>query len=265
MTSPQDESGVSHASGELPNGAPGARISYILPVHNSAPFLRNVVETLVGRLRADGGRAEIFLIENGSTDDSWRTATDIARDLSSPEVLVAADRTAKGMGNAYRRGMELATGELLVLTAADLPFGFTDLDSYLRAEPAPEIAIGSKGHPESRVRVARLRRLMSFGFRTWTRLLLGLRLRDTQGTILLRREVADEVSPHLACSDFLIATEIVAWSVRHGRRPVELPVVYEQAPRPSTVAPLVDAWRMARGTVELRRRLHSQALDGSAA
>ena len=159
------------------------------------------------------------------------------------------------MGYAYRRGIELARGDVVVLSAADVPFGFTDLDAYFAASPRPTIAIGSKGHPQSVVRVPRDRRLVSAVFRAWTRLLLGLKLGDTQGTILLERSLGRELLPRLSCADFLIATEIVCWSRRLGHEPVELPIVYEPAPRPSTVTPLRDGLRMAAGVVRLRGRL----------
>ena len=69
------------------------------------------------------------------------------------------------MGYALRRGLEMAAGDVVVLTAADLPFGFTDLDAYLACSPRPAIAIGSKAHPQSRTRVPLQRRLMSESFR----------------------------------------------------------------------------------------------------
>jgi glycosyltransferase involved in cell wall biosynthesis len=238
------------------DGADHAAFSYVLPVHNSAAFLHRTVDVLASRFRTSWD-AEVLLIENGSTDASWDEAERLASEHSTDAFRVVASQSQKGMGFAYRRGIELARGDLLILSAADLPFDFTDLDSYLEVDPPPAVAIGSKGHPQSKIVVARRRRALSAGFRLWTRLVLGLKARDTQGTILIRRELAQRLLPRLVCPDFLIATEIVSWAAREGQQAVEVPVVYEQAPNPSTVAPLMDAVRMAWGVVLLRRRLRS--------
>ena len=58
----------------------------------------------------------------------------------------------------------MARGDTFVLTAADLPFGFTDLDGYLGLVPRPRLVMGSKTHRESQIETPMLRRAMSAGF-----------------------------------------------------------------------------------------------------
>lgn len=228
-------------------------LSYLLPVHNQERVLDASVRRLVERLRRHPG-SEVILVENGSTDSSLRVCTRLAAECDSAEVAVHAITSARGFGNAYRRGIALARADILVLTAADLPFGFDDLDAFLALEQRPAIAIGSKGHPDSRIQVAARRRVMSSAFRSLRRVVLGLRIADSQGTILIERVLAQRVLPRLRCADFLVSTEIVCWAHRAGHRAVELPVDYV-ARGESTVSPLRDSVRMASGLVQLRRRL----------
>src|SRR4029077_9585249 len=86
----------------------------------------------------------------GSTDGSGPLCLQLAATYGGEEVAVRVATSAKGMGYAWRRGIALARGDTFVLTAADLPFGFTDLDGYLGLRPRPLLVMGSKTHPESR-------------------------------------------------------------------------------------------------------------------
>ncbi len=82
--------------------------------------------------------------------------------------------SAKGLGFAWRRGMAMARGDTFVLTAADLPFGFTDLDGYLGLSPRPLLVMGSKTHRESQIETPVVRRAMSAGFGLLRAGLIGL-------------------------------------------------------------------------------------------
>jgi dolichyl-phosphate beta-glucosyltransferase len=230
------------------------RITYTLAVHDQARWMEANVSRVVGRLRSFPG-SEVILVENGSTDGSLELARRLSDRLSTEEVEVRVESVPKGLGNAHRRGLEMARGDLVVVIGVDLPFGFTDLDQWLALDDPPPLVLGSKSHPRSQLEVSASRRAMSRGFRSARRLILGLAAGDTQGSILISRALAHRVVPHLRCTDYLITTEIVAWAVRLGARPLEIPVVYPRAADRSTVKPLRDAGRMLAGMMALRRRL----------
>jgi dolichyl-phosphate beta-glucosyltransferase len=228
------------------------RVSYVIPVHNQIAELRKTVRLLIARLGHLPG-SEIILVENGSTDGSGPLCLALAATYDSEEVAVRVTTSAKGLGFAWRRGMALARGDTFVLTAADLPFGFTDLDGYLGLSPRPRLVMGSKTHPESQIETPVVRRAMSSGF-GWLRAgLIGLNI-DTQGSVLIQRSLAQMLLPRLHAGDYLIGAEINLWAVHEGVTPIEVPVVYTASGR-STVSPLRDSVSMAVGLLALRRRL----------
>lgn len=227
-------------------------VSYVIPVHNQVAELRRTVRLLVQRLEHLPG-SEVLLVENGSSDGSGPLCLSLAAQHDGEDVAVRVTTSAKGLGFAWRRGMAMARGDLLVLTAADLPFGFTDLDGYLGMSPRPLLVMGSKTHPESQVETSLTRRALSAGFGMLRAGLVGLSV-DTQGTVLIQRGLASTLLPRLVSGDFLVGAEINCWAVRAGVTPVEIPVVYTASGR-STVSPLRDSTRMAAGLFALRRRL----------
>lgn len=234
------------------------RFSYVLPVHNQERVIEESVALLQRRL-CDWPGSEILLIENGSTDGSAAICDRVARAQGAAAVPVRVARSAQGMGLALRCGIERSQGDVLVLTAADMPFGFSDLDAYLACATRPAVAVGSKAHERSRTRIPLQRRVMSEAFRLLRWAVLGLRVRDSQGTILIDAQLARAMVPRLRCADYLISTEIVSWAIRMGHAPVELPVTYS-ASGGSTVSPIRDSVRMARGLFALRSRLRSPAI-----
>jgi hypothetical protein len=227
-------------------------ITYVIPVHNQTADLRRTVRLLVARLAYLPG-SEIILVENGSTDGSGPLCLSLAATLDSEEVTVRVTTSAKGLGFAWRRGMAMARGDTLVLTAADLPFGFTDLDGYLGLSPRPALVMGSKTHRESQIETPAVRRAMSAGFGLLRAGLIGLSI-DTQGSMLIQRSLAQVLLPQLRAGDYLIGAEINAWAVHEGITPVEVPVVYMASGR-STVSPVRDSVAMAAGLLALRRRI----------
>jgi dolichyl-phosphate beta-glucosyltransferase len=226
--------------------------SYVIAVHNQTADLRRTVRLLVERLGHLPG-SEVILVENGSSDGSGPLCLSLAAMFDGEDVAVRVTTSAKGLGFAWRRGMAIARGETLVLSAADLPFGFTDLDGYLGMNPRPPLVMGSKTHPESQVETSLVRRALSGGFGLLRAGLVGVDV-DTQGSVIIRRTLAMSVLPHLRTGDFLIGAEINCWAVREGIAPVEIPVVYTASGR-SSVSPLRDSTRMTLGLFALRRRL----------
>ena len=226
--------------------------TYVIPVHNQTADLRRTVRLLVERLAHLPG-SEVVLVENGSSDGSGPLCLSLAATYDGEDVAVRVTTSAKGLGFAWRRGMSIARGETIALSAADLPFGFTDLDGYLGMSPRPPLVLGSKTHPESQVETSFTRRTMSAGFNVLRRGLVGIDM-DTQGTMFISRPLAMTLLPRLRIGDYLIGAEINCWAIREGVTPVEIPVVYTASGR-STVSPLRDSTNMAIGLVALRRRL----------
>lgn len=240
---------------------PRGMFSFIVPAYNEAAVLQDTVTRIAARLRCEPG-CEILIVENGSTDDTWAVAQRLAARLW-PEISVRALRTEKGLAEAYRAGARSASGRHVVFTAADLPFGFTDLDAFLDLPgDRPVLAIGSKAHPDSVIERSIDRRLMSLGFRVLRWAWLSSTARDPQGSLIVEADLADRLVPQTEGPGFIFGTELAALARTEGVRAVELPVELVEERRSSTVRPLQDSWRMLCGLVALRRRLDARADEG---
>jgi len=229
-------------------------VSYIVAVHDEEDVLEPTTVRIAERLRSFPG-SEVVLVENGSADSSPALVRRLAADLSSSEVVVKAAESEKGFGHALRRGIEVSSGDVLVLTAADLPFGFSDFDHVAPRFSERELVFGSKGHPDTRFPRPLSRRVLSSGFRLLRRRLLDLSVVDTQGTVLVGGRWARHGAPYLECGDYLVTTELAAFAARDGLCIREVPVTADDmGRRPSSVRPVRDSMRMLQGLIELRKR-----------
>lgn len=231
---------------------------YLLPVHNEQAVLGQNVARLRAHLERRGD-AHVFLVENGSQDTSWTICQELAK---QPHTSAFREERA-GIGYAYHRGLTEALDRFgpsdrtwAILTAADLPFGFTDLDAatvHLERGTA-RILMGSKAHPSSAVGRGAQRWLMSQTYRLARRALLGMRVGDSQGSIFLRLDLAATIVPGIASRGFFYSTELCQAAERAGETIEELPVTLEEAKRASTVRPLRHGTEMLSQMWALRQR-----------
>lgn len=239
------------------------QLSVVIPAHNSAAVIEHTVQRLGARLA--GRSAEILIVENGSTDDTFEVCSRLAGEYSSPGCEVTVMRSAKGLGNALRAGAMASRGEEVLFTADDLPFGFDDLDGAEELAAAhggefPTMVIGSKAHPDSEVQRGTLRDMLTWGFATLRRVVLGMRTGDPQGTFLVHGDLIRGMCADLVEPGFLFTTELVYIVEQQGVRPVEVPVRLsaEHASHGTRVSRR-DVVSMGAGVFRIRRRRGERA------
>lgn len=240
------------------------QLSFVLPVHNNEDIVEPNVETLSARLERLPG-SDIFLVENGSRDESWAACEAVRGVRHGVDVRPYREAQA-GLGYAYARGIDEllalhgpSTSRWAALTATDLPFAFTDLDLGLphMARGARAIA-GSKAHPASQAWAGARRYVMSVAYRNARRAILGMKIGDSQGSFFIRLDLLAATAPHVRSRDFFYTTELAYLIEREGELAVEVPVVLEQhqlVAANSSVRPFTHASRMLKQLVELRRRV----------
>jgi glycosyltransferase involved in cell wall biosynthesis len=90
-------------------------ISLIIPVHNAAASLPNVIESLLAQTLTD---LEIILVDDASTDDSPQLCRTFAERHSST-IIAHCCTTQGGPGRARNKGIALATGKYVGFVDAD--------------------------------------------------------------------------------------------------------------------------------------------------
>lgn len=229
--------------------------SFILPAHNSAGNIKISLDEINEYLLVNKIAGEVIVVENGSTDSTW----EILKSLESDKFcfLLVTTRSEKGLGNAIREGLRHVSQENVLVTADDLPFGFSDINEFRKSSEILEVAIGSKAHEESIVNRSISRSIMSFVFRTLRRIIVGVNIGDTQGTILGNSELICALGARTTQNGYLMSTELLAFAVHKKYKVTELPVKLRSSQRSSNVRIVSDSWQMLLGLFQVRRSLRS--------
>jgi len=121
------------------NGAATPLVSVIMPVRNCGPFIGAAIESVLAQTHAN---LELLVGDNGSSDDSFDIASDLARRdprIAPFRMPVPTDSPAGPRNTAIGR----ATGEFLAFLDADDLWHPRHLEFHLRAHAAiPEAALG---------------------------------------------------------------------------------------------------------------------------
>lgn len=236
--------------------APGAErttLSVVMPAYNEARFLNQAVREVVTGLRELQMRAELLIVENGSTDATAALAKDLADELG--EVRVIALEQAD-YGAALRVGLQSAAGEVVVHFDVDYyDLGFLEQAAALVVAPdGPAIVVASKRAPGARDRRPVHRRLLTASFGLILRRAFGLRVSDTHGMKAVHRKSVAAIVERCRLGRDLFDTELVLRAERAGLGVAELPVVAWER-RPSRTSVLRRGVRSAAGLVRLRLAL----------
>ena len=122
-------------------------ISIVMPAHNEEGYLEPAVKAVVAGLQDRGVDFEIFIAENGSTDNTATDAEQLSQTYSEVSVLRSP---VPDYGRALRAGFLAAGGEFVINFDVDfVDLGFLDEALALMSSGAHDIVVGSKRSPGS--------------------------------------------------------------------------------------------------------------------
>lgn len=204
--------------------SPNHFLSLIIPAYMQGKTIEHDIFRVKRILEKLPYRYEVIVVVDGELDNTFERA----KRVKSSSIKVVGYKKNRGKGYAVRYGMANAKGDVIAFLDAGMDIDPTAvsllLDTFMWKQA--DIVIGSKLHPDSKVYYPIPRLLMSWGYRTLTRVLFGLSVRDTQvGLKVFRRAVLEDVLPRLLVKTYAFDIEILAVANASGyRRIYEAPI-----------------------------------------
>lgn len=228
-------------------------LSIVIPAFNEAVRLPSTLRDLRAFLDRDGRRAEVIVVDDGSTDGT----SDAVRRVEAEDDRVRLIRLPqnRGKGYAVRTGVVNAAGHLILFADADGATPFPELarlEANLRQ--GARIAIGSRGLRDRATHVeARLyRRVAGRLFHAVVRLYAIRGFTDTQcGFKLFDAGAAHDLFSRMRMSGYSFDVEVLLMATRAGYRVAEVPVNWTHQPG-SKVNVVRDGVRMALDVLRIR-------------
>jgi glycosyltransferase involved in cell wall biosynthesis len=218
-------------------------ISIVIPAHNEGPTIVRIVRSSFDAIPG----AEVIVVDDGSTDDTYEAAA------GSGARVIRLDPN-QGKGAALQRGIEAATGEILVFIdgdGQDSPFEIPVLVGAF--EPDVDLVLGSRFL--GNFRPGAITRMNLAGTRFITFLvnqMFGCRVTDPlAGFRAVRKSILERVE--LKAQGYDIEVDLLLRVLRAGGRVVEVPA--SRSPRPfgtSDLSSFRDGIRIARRIFQVR-------------
>ncbi|MCT9093963.1 polyprenol monophosphomannose synthase [Streptomyces sp. ASQP_92] len=210
---------------------PLGRALVIIPTYNEAENIKPIV----ARVRAAVPEAHILVADDNSPDGTGKFADEIA--AQDDQVHVLHRQGKEGLGAAYlagfRWGIEHDYG-VLVEMDADGSHQPEELPRLLTALKGADLVLGSRWVPGGRiVNWPKYREYISRGGSTYSRLLLGVPIRDvTGGFRAFRRETLEGLGlEEVASAGYCFQVDLARRAVGAGYHVVEVPITFVERER----------------------------------
>jgi dolichol-phosphate mannosyltransferase len=207
------------------------QVLVVVPTYNEADNLLQIAE----RLHAAVPSAHLLVVDDGSPDGTGALADDLAARSDWANVLHRTEKA--GLGAAYVAGFAWAKEhgyDVVVEMDADGSHAPEQLPRLLAALVDADVVLGSRWVPGGEVKNwPKSREVLSRGGNAYTRLVLGLPLRDaTGGYRAYRREVLDGLPLHEVHSQGYCFQVDLAWQAwKAGNKVVEVPITFVERER----------------------------------
>jgi hypothetical protein len=214
-------------------------LSVVMPCLNEAKTIGVCIRKALGAMQRLGVSGEVIVADNGSTDDSEKTA----RDLGARVVL----EKRKGYGSALMAGCVAARGRYILMGDADDSYDFEKIDGFLtQLRSGYELVMGT-----------RLRGKILPGAMPWKNRYIG----NPALTGVLRRLFRAKISDahcgmraftkrayeamDLRTAGMEFASEMLIKAAKLGLKTTEVPIVFhpDRRGRAPHLRPWRDGWR----------------------
>ncbi|WP_405782528.1 polyprenol monophosphomannose synthase [Streptomyces sp. NBC_00859] len=198
----------------------------IIPTYNEAEN----IEPIVARVRAAVPEADILVADDNSPDGTGKIVDEMAED--DPQIQVLHRKGKEGLGAAYLAGFHWGIEHgygVLVEMDADGSHQPEELPRLLTALKGADLVLGSRWMPGGRVvNWPKSRELLSRGGSTYSRLLLGVPIRDvTGGFRAFRKETLEELGlDEVTSQGYCFQVDLARRAVEAGCHVVEVPITF---------------------------------------
>jgi len=240
----------------------------VVPTYDEADNLA----WLVGRILASVPHADVLVVDDSSPDGTGAIADRMAAD--EPRIQVLHRPTKEGLGKAYLAGFRWALArdyDVIGEIDADGSHQPEQLPSLLAALEDADLVIGSRWVAGGSVtNWAFTRELLSRGGNLYTRLLLGIHVRDaTAGYRLFRRTTLEKIDlDDVSSYGYVFQADLAFRTLRAGLRVVEVPIEFVERVRGDSKMTRdvateslrrITRWGLSERRRQLRERLSRRA------
>jgi glycosyltransferase involved in cell wall biosynthesis len=220
-------------------------VSLIIPTFGARPFILKTLERLAQYAETTPALKEVILIDDGSRDGTSETINQFLATHPGPCLKFTSLDQNVGKGSAIKKGIHLASGDIIIFTDCDLPYTFSNIDAFttILRDGHADVAIGSRMHPESIYHIRsnslayiHTRHTLGRIFNFFINCLTRLNIADTQAGLKgFTREAANLCFGKMTVSGFAFDIDLLVCAKQNMCRIEILPLTFTGDSEVSTV------------------------------
>ena len=201
-------------------------LSVVIPARDEQDCIASTVEHLHVELSLRGVPHEIVVVDDGSTDGTWKISTNLAERF--PEVRPVQNHPNYGFGRAVIQGLDHSVGDAVVIMMADESDDCRDVVRYWeKLNEGYDCVFGSRfmrgggviDYPRAKLILNRLANL-------FLRLLFNVKLNDTTNAFKAYRRTAIDGSRPLIAPHFNLTVELPLKAIVGGYSWTVIPITW---------------------------------------
>lgn len=122
------------------------KLSIIIPLYNEEKTIHKVLENISSVTLINNIEKEIIVINDGSTDNSFKIVSDFISDNSNMNIKCINYKKNLGKGTAVNTGIHYATGDFIIIQDADLEYNPLDYNKLIQPiiDDIADVVFGSR-------------------------------------------------------------------------------------------------------------------------
>jgi glycosyltransferase involved in cell wall biosynthesis len=223
-------------------------VSIIFPALNEEETIGKIIDEVpMEEIEGRGYRAEIIVVDNGSTDKT--------REIAESKGAWVITEPNRGKGRAIRTAFESVSSDFVFMIDADFTYPATYIPQMLEVlEGECDVVLGSrlKGQLEEGA-MSRFNLVGNYILSSLANLLYGTRVSDLcTGYWGFRGEVVKSLK--LDAVGFELEANMLVEIARQGYKIAEIPILYRKRPNQAKLGSLKDGFRIGRTLIRKRFR-----------
>lgn len=219
------------------------KVTVVIPCRNEAKGIAKVVRGFNReKLLHLGYKLEIIVVDNNSTDNT----AEVARKAGARVIT----EKARGKGNAMRTGFRSVSSDTKYVIMIDGDDTYSASEAHRLLEPLHSdfcnVVVGSRLNGKMKPgSMTMFNRLGNWIFSHLVRYVYNANVTDVlTGYFAWKKEVIDELAPHLVSDGFAIEMEMITKMARLGHEIYCVPISYHPRSGETNLRPIYDGSRI---------------------
>lgn len=205
------------------------KLNITLPCYNEERILKSNILRVFNFLKENvtNDDWQIIIANNKSTDKTGQIGEELEKEFESIKYLEVFQ---KGKGVAIRESWQRFPADIYIFMDTDLATDLVALPRLIRAvkEEKFNVAIGSRFHPQSKVKRKLVRKIISFGYNLLRKILISSKITDAPcGFKAVDKKIIQNILPQVKDEQWFFDSELIILAEKEGYKIKEIPIKWE--------------------------------------